>query len=300
MGPIARRAEDLMLLINILAGPDGIDSRCAECRLGNPDTVNLSAINIINIAEISGISIHKELQGAQASCIDALTQLGASVCHNSIGTFRHSFDIWAAMMTEAEENTFKSVMGEGESINPFIHLIKWPFRQTPHTLPALGLAVYETFVSPLKKFLMLGYSLKEELTEMIGDDGVMIFPSFTRTAPLHYLPMLRPFDWVLTGIFNVLEFPVTQVPIGLDKNKLPLGIQVVGLPGNDHLTIAVAMELEKVFGGWIPPEDMLSKNLSLTAMAGEILKEGKDALGSIYQLPSAAVSGFKRLVRFAL
>jgi fatty acid amide hydrolase 2 len=60
-------------------------------------------------------------------------------------------------------------------------------------------------------------------------------------------------NFPFSGIFNALELPVTQVPLGLDANGLPLGIQVVGAKGCDHLTIAVAMQLEKAFGGWTPP-----------------------------------------------
>ena len=47
--------------------------------------------------------------------------------------------------------------------------------------------------------------------------------------------------------------PVTQVPLGLGDDGLPLGVQVAAGDGNDHLSIAVALELEKVFGGWVPP-----------------------------------------------
>jgi len=35
---------------------------------------------------------------------------------------------------------------------------------------------------------------------------------------------------------------------------LPLGLQVIARKGNDHLTIAVALLLEKEFGGWQPPK----------------------------------------------
>jgi fatty acid amide hydrolase 2 len=30
-------------------------------------------------------------------------------------------------------------------------------------------------------------------------------------------------------------------------------VQVVAAPGRDHVSIAVAMELERVFGGWVSP-----------------------------------------------
>jgi fatty acid amide hydrolase 2 len=64
---------------------------------------------------------------------------------------------------------------------------------------------------------------------------------------------LPPFNWVYTGIMNVMELPVTEVPMGLNPQGLPLGVQVAGNHGCDHVTIAVALELEKEFGGWVPP-----------------------------------------------
>lgn len=54
-------------------------------------------------------------------------------------------------------------------------------------------------------------------------------------------------------IFNTLGLPSTHVPCGFDKNGLPIGIQVVAAPNQDRLCFAVAEELEKCFGGWIPP-----------------------------------------------
>ena len=57
-----------------------------------------------------------------------------------------------------------------------------------------------------------------------------------------------------TAVFNALGLPVTQVPLGLDGEGLPLGVQVVGAPGTDVVTIAVGCALEQDFGGWVPPE----------------------------------------------
>jgi fatty acid amide hydrolase 2 len=51
----------------------------------------------------------------------------------------------------------------------------------------------------------------------------------------------------------VLGMPATQVPLGLSREGLPLGVQVAGRAGADHVTIAVAQELERAFGGWVPP-----------------------------------------------
>jgi fatty acid amide hydrolase 2 len=51
-----------------------------------------------------------------------------------------------------------------------------------------------------------------------------------------------------------MELPVTQVPLGLNSAGLPTGVQVVSIHGNDHIPVAVALELEKQFGGWVPPK----------------------------------------------
>jgi fatty acid amide hydrolase 2 len=68
--------------------------------------------------------------------------------------------------------------------------------------------------------------------------------------------MWPPFNWVYTAILNVMEFAVTQVPLGLNDRGLPVGVQVAAPPGADHRTIAVALTLEQTFGGWVPPERM--------------------------------------------
>ena len=62
--------------------------------------------------------------------------------------------------------------------------------------------------------------------------------------------IFRALDFSYAGIWNMLLFPATVVPLGLNEAGLPLGIQVIGARGQDHLTLAVACELERAFGGW--------------------------------------------------
>jgi len=64
---------------------------------------------------------------------------------------------------------------------------------------------------------------------------------------------MRPFNFVYTAIINVMQLPATQIPLGLGRDGVPLGVQVIAAPARDHLTIAVAHQLEREFGGWVPP-----------------------------------------------
>jgi len=67
------------------------------------------------------------------------------------------------------------------------------------------------------------------------------------------LPGYRPWLIAPTALFNLLGLPVTEVPLGLNEAGLPLGVQVVAGRDRDHVSIAVAAELERAFGGWVPP-----------------------------------------------
>jgi amidase len=57
--------------------------------------------------------------------------------------------------------------------------------------------------------------------------------------------------WSLTG------WPGTVVRCGTSPEGLPIGVQLVAAPWQDHLTLAVARHLESTLGGWQPPPDTL-------------------------------------------
>jgi fatty acid amide hydrolase 2 len=96
-------------------------------------------------------------------------------------------------------------------------------------------------------------ALKNEFRELLGDNGVFLYPTHPVPAPYHNQPLTLIPNFAYTGIFNVLGMPCTCVPMGLSKQGVPIGFQVVSWQYNDRLTIAVAEELERAFGGWVPP-----------------------------------------------
>lgn len=104
-----------------------------------------------------------------------------------------------------------------------------------------------------KNFRRLRDNLEEIFKEMLGDNGIFIYPAHPTPAPYHNQPMLRPMNFMYTAIINSLGFPATTVPLGLSSDGLPIGIQVIANHNNDRLCLAVAEELEKAFGGWIEP-----------------------------------------------
>lgn len=96
-------------------------------------------------------------------------------------------------------------------------------------------------------------ALKAEFEDILGIDGVFLYPTFTNTAHKHYQIYHKLLEPMYMAVFNTLGLPVTNCMIGLDRRRLPMGIQVVANPGQDHLCLAVAKEIEKRYGGWIKP-----------------------------------------------
>jgi len=273
-GPMVKKAEDLHPLLRIIAGPDGEDGGCrSDLELGDPASVDLRGRTLLDVRGNGVQRVSDDLLEAQERAARALEKRGMKLKRASFRRLRHQFDIWAAMMTRAREDPFGSMLGEGRPIRPLIELAKAAVGRSDH-MPISSLIA---LVDPLPglvpgladKVIRAGQKLRDEILSELGDDGVLLYPTYTTPAPKHGTPVLRTLVLELPfahqGIFNVLEMPATQVPLGLNSAGLPLGCQVVSKPGNDHVTIAAALELERALGGWVSPKLAEEPSASRTA-----------------------------------
>ncbi|XP_058297304.1 fatty-acid amide hydrolase 2 [Hylobates moloch] len=260
-GPMCRYAEDLAPMLKVMAGP-GIKMLKLDTK------VHLKDLKFYWMEHDGGSflmsKVDQDLILAQKKVVVHLeTILGASVQHVKLKKMKYSLQLWITMMSAKghdgkEPVKFVDLLGDhGKHVNPLWELIKWCLGLSVYTIPSIGLALLEEKLrynnGKYHKFKALEESLRKELVEMLGDDGVFLYPSHPTVAPKHHVPLTRPFNFAYTGVFSALGLPVTQCPLGLNAKGLPLGIQVVAGPFNDHLTLAVAQYLEKTFGGWVCP-----------------------------------------------
>jgi fatty acid amide hydrolase 2 len=256
-GPLARRAEDLMPLLRILAGPDGVDQGCTAIQLGDPAGVKLDSVRLIVAEGDARRPVEAELRVAQHNAAYALARRGVRVEMRALPRLRRAGEIYVALMREAGGMPMETALGNGEPISLGRELGRALVGASPHMLPVLLLGGLWRLGGLVKKRLAhyaeLGRELGAELLDLLGDDGVLLLPSARYTPPRQGKQLAALAGFVFTSLFNVLEMPVTQVPLGIGSRGLPLGAQLAATHGNDHLTIAVAMELERLFGGWNPP-----------------------------------------------
>ena len=255
-GPLCRRAEDLEPLLRVLHTPLAGEAESGGV-LGSVADVAIDSLRVLDVPTDGRWRVQPELADAQRRAASHLEARGVRVERRYFPAFRHALLIWAAAMEEASPQSFAELMGQGVAVPPGRELLRWATGRSNHTLPAIGLALIEDLLDVLPgdigRYRDLGDQLREEIIDALGAHGVLLYPPYPSVAPRHGEPLRPPLKFTYTALWNALGLPVTQVPLGLDSRGLPLGVQVVTAPGHDHLAIAVALELERAFGGWCPP-----------------------------------------------
>ncbi|MBX7193801.1 MAG: amidase [Sandaracinaceae bacterium] len=258
-GPLTRRAEDLWPLVRVLAGPTPESPEVLPITLGDPSTVSLEGLRVLDVAWNGITRVDRELVAAQRRLADHLASRGARIERASIPGLEKSVLIWSAMLSETGGKDFAVMLGDGEAVPLGREFLRFLAGRSDFTGPSLVLAAIEEipkrFPGNTRELVATGLALRRELEERIGD-GVMLYPGYSAPAPKHRHPWMKPIDWAYTAIFNVLELPGTEVPLGLGREGVPLGCQVIAPRREDHRTIAIALEVERALGGWVPPASL--------------------------------------------
>ncbi len=262
IGPLARRAADLMPLLRIMAGPDGVDPNAEPIPLGDPDAVSWRGRRVLVLEDprIRGaLRASPDVRRAVTASARALAARGAVLEPLPRDFFRSALRIWFGCLHSTAPTSIAVLLGAGERVRLPRELLRVVGGRGRFTFPALMFALMERVRrldgETTAALVERGRRLGERLHALLGgpDGGVLLLPPHPRTAPRHRAPYLRPFDFAYTAALNVLRTPATTVPVGLDRHGLPLAVQVAAARGGDHLTLAAALSLEQAFGGWRPP-----------------------------------------------
>lgn len=99
--------------------------------------------------------------------------------------------------------------------------------------------------------------LGEAMREAMGQDGLLVTPTVPIGAPLAGTATVSiggadyPLHAVMTRCtapFNLTGFPAITLPCGLDRNGMPVGLQLVAPYGEDGRLLAAAKRIESIIG----------------------------------------------------
>ncbi|XP_055342100.1 fatty-acid amide hydrolase 2-like [Paramacrobiotus metropolitanus] len=259
VGPLCRYAEDLQPFYKVVLGP--------EAKTLSLDTmVDLSKLRLHYILQIEHpfvTPVRSYIKGAVRKAVNHLaTKHRAKIIPESqikdrLEAFCYTAEFWTAEVIHDPNHSFSADMLNGVGkLQPRAEFFRWIRGRSEHTLPAILLAAMEQ-ATPTdqnrKHWSKVRDDLEKEIVDILGNDGILIMPTHPRTAPYQNQPKAMHLNTIYTTLFNALGLPVTHVPMGRDGLGLPYGIQIISSHYNDHLTLAVACELEKTFGGWREP-----------------------------------------------
>ena len=255
IGPLARRAEDLIAVLRIIAGPDGEDARVRAAALGDPAGVSMEGLEVVVATRAWLTPMRPEALRARERAAGALVAAGARLRVEPMPELRRAMELYLAALDEWSEGSAADLLTADGEVGLRLRDL-WP-RRADHTLATALLVAGEQTgrLLPWRRGRRLAAaveSLRETVIGTIGQ-GVLLHPPYPGPVPRHRRTLGRP--WVLgpTATFNLIGLPATEIPLGLSPDGLPSGVQAVAGPDRDHVTIAVAEALERAFGGWVEP-----------------------------------------------
>ncbi|XP_063244073.1 fatty-acid amide hydrolase 2-A isoform X2 [Bacillus rossius redtenbacheri] len=251
VGPMCRFSEELAQFLKIIVGPNAD-------KLQLDKQVSVEDVQFFYVEASGDLRASRVGSDARDTMLRAVSHFSRLSKHPvqkiSFPELRYSFRLWRYWMSK-EPAVFEEDLANREGkVCAWQEILKKLIGCSNFTLAALIRLVDTKMPSENPQWAEeTTKSLFEKIQAKLGNNGVLLYPSSPFPAPYHFSSFLRPYNFGYWAVFNVLNLPVTQVPMGLNADGLPLGLQVVAGMHQDHLCFAVAKELEKSFGGWVPP-----------------------------------------------
>ncbi|XP_075742902.1 fatty-acid amide hydrolase 2-A isoform X1 [Rhipicephalus microplus] len=254
VGPMTRFAEDLLLMLNVLAGSDTNKLRLNE-------QVNLKALKLYYMDTEGSLYLSRVITNMRLAVrrvTKYLTTAHRLQAHQlCLPEMRFGMYEWFKVIAIKDPTPLAQIFRPG-GFHTLVELLRHLVGAGRHTLAAL----VSSQMAPLhhfrleqkaEEFVTSIENANERFEETLGDDGVLILPAATSAAPYQNQEFLFPDSTGMTALFNLFKVPATVCPVMRSADNLPLCVQVVAKRGNDRLCLAVAKEIEKRFGGCIDP-----------------------------------------------
>lgn len=256
LGPLTRFPEDLPLLMDVFAGE-------SASKMDIPRVTGLKDLNVYcfdHSLSIYHLPVQRDIRQKMSEALNFFESSGSTV---ELLEFKEMDDMlgifYSTLMThERPPNVLMDPSNPKKYVFPPLEFIKFILGYSNHSLPAIYFRMmFEVTTNFPDSWLESSINgkkvLEEKLIQKLGKNGILLFPTFHMTAFLHNTSSFHALGALYSGVFNMFGFPALHVPMGLNKDGLPLGFQVIAGPYQDKLCFYVANELEKAFGGWVPP-----------------------------------------------
>jgi aspartyl-tRNA(Asn)/glutamyl-tRNA(Gln) amidotransferase subunit A len=222
VGPLARSARDLALMLQVMAGFDASDTRCEDVAV--PDYTALLDGSLEGLRIGVERDHHTRVDGVDPAvverfeaAVEVLEAGGAKVTEISI-----------PFVDEVRTATGVAYFSEAFAYHRKNLQRRWPDYGRDARL-IIGSAALYTAADYVQAGRVIA-AARKKADELFGTVDLIVTPTIGAGAPdvdgLSFLQLMAfPF---FTPIWNALRNPVANVPIGFTESGLPLGMQIIG------------------------------------------------------------------------
>ena len=243
LGPMARRIDDLALLLPIISGPDGVDPHVPPVPLGDAAAVDPRRLRVAVFTDNGLATPTAETQAAVEHAGAALRDAGASVRDARPGGLEEAPELWQRFVDADGKGWLHRLLAMAGTPGAGSFASRGDYQ--PATLPGNELTALVERIDALRSRLLRWWD--EE-----GFD-VIVCPAMPQPA-VHHGESYEPwFADTYSDVHNLTGWPAVVVRGGTAPGGLPIGVQLVGRPWREDVALAAARVVEEASGGWRPP-----------------------------------------------
>jgi len=264
IGPMARSALDLSLLLDVIAGPDPMEAgKAYQLALPPPRHGDLKNFRVLVVDTDPVMPTNAVVRAAIDRLAANLGKAGVTVTRESplLPDFAASSRLFMRMLMSFLAAFFapESYAGaQGKAAN-----------LAPDDM-SLGAERLRGMVLSHRDWVLADGArarLRAQWRELFKSFDAVICPVMPTPAYLHdHSPeqekrhinidgkdYVYPDQLAWPGIATLPGLPATAIPIGFSPDGLPLGVQIVGPWLEDRTPLKLAELIEREFGGFVPP-----------------------------------------------
>lgn len=247
VGPIARHAEDLALLLQVIAGPDPADPTASARAV--PDYRKSFGASLrglrLTVAEGLDVPVEAGVGAAVQAVLPVFAELGLELRRRALPSLE---DLNGArrtiMLAECAALHLEEVAAARGAYN-----LETINRMEP------GFALKA--VDYLRALAARGQLTERFVTDVLGDADLVALPTSPVPTPriadtdtggdARFVAVANAMG-ALVGPFNYLGLPALSLPCGFDGNGMPVGLQLVARPFAEGLLLRVVDAFERATG----------------------------------------------------
>jgi Asp-tRNA(Asn)/Glu-tRNA(Gln) amidotransferase A subunit family amidase len=247
-GPMARTAEDLRLLFEVLSGHDDQDPFSAPVPLRTPDLAGLRA----GVWEqFYQVPVQPAMKEAVRRAASMLGEIGIPAEPFEPRGLERAPNLWWFFFGQLNAPLIRQLVGDREDQAHWtgIEIMK----QTEAQPAPTAMQILENLTARDRMRAAALRQMREHPILLTPACGVAAFRHRERRwqTPEKEIGLFEAM--MPATIWNLLGFPAAVIPFGMTEDGLPVGVQLVGRPYEEEVLLGVAVRLEEARGPFPSP-----------------------------------------------